>query len=368
MKRWIFYVTMMMIFFLGACNVENDFEKNIIMPTESLSVTRMPTPTEFTLSSKNQPDIPAGAEIVDWTELACYADEKISLRNSNLLNSGYLTYDEDGRIYFVDMNIGGIFASDRDGKNRRQLSREKATALQLEGEWLYYGTEEGIKRLHTKNGKSELVYDGIYGEFVLSGEKIYINATINGVGGFYAMELDGSNVVLLRNQAPTLASYTTGDKFWLGIAYKEEDVWHYREGYLYGYDEEENKLIYIANGRWFPLLAGNLLSTFGVLNGTRHVWNLETKEEYDLGVYAQNVVSDGENLYYVVKGYEFVAINCWNNGETKEILRTEESNYCDYLSLTPDMLYFSPKVYETGKTVTQLWYYDLESGETGQVY
>ncbi len=363
MKRWIFYVTIMMIIILGACNVENDLEKNIIMPTESLSVTRMPTPTEFPFSSKNQPDIPAGTEIVDWTELACYADEKTSLRNSNLLNEGYLTYDEKGNIYFVDMNIGGIFSCERDGKNRRQLSPQNASALQIEGDWLYFAAE-GVKRIHILTGEEQVIYDQDCGETVIKDNRIYVNSP----EGFISMELDGSNKKILRDQSLTLASYTMAENTWLGIAYEGENVEYFLEGHLYAYDEANKKTISIMEGCWYPLLAGNWLSTFGSLTGKRYVWDLETDERFDLNIYAQKVVSNGENLYYVRVENGVTIVYRWNGGEAEEIWHVQDANQCNFLYLTPDALYILPKISVGGKTVTQLLYYDLETSGTGQVY
>ncbi len=313
-----------------------------------------------TTEDNNEPPI----ETMAWKELECYADEKNSLRNSNLLNGGYLTYDEVGNIYFVDGNNGGIYVSEQDGKNKRQISAQSAKALQLENDWLYCTVEEGLKRIHILTGEEQFIYDGKHGEAILAKEKIYLDSP----EGFISMDLDGNNKAILRNAPPSLASYTAGGDFWLGTAYDGENVKYYVEGHLYAYDEENDKVMYIEDGCWYPLLAGNWLSTFGSKTGTRYVWNLTTDEIVDLNIYAQKAVSDGKELYYVRVGNGFVGLYCWDGSEAEEIWRMEGANVCDEIYLTPENVYILPKVAYEGLVTTQLWYYNRTTGKTGQIY
>lgn len=365
MKKYSLLVLMSLVC-LCACSTGDG--ENQPTPTEATIVSPTAAPTAIP-ESEEELNLEAFDKLA-WTELTCFTDEETSLRNSNLQNAGYLTYDEADSIYFVDMNIGGIFVSDWNGKNRRQLSQDAATALQVEGEWLYYTTAEGIKRIHMQSGEAEVIYDGTYGEFMLSGEKVYINGVINNQGGFYVMEPDGSNITLVRENDPQMVSYVVGDGFWLGTIAHENDISRFLEGHLFGFDEAENRLFYINSDSWYPLLAGNWLSTFDLNTASRHVWNLETDEEVDLEVYAQKAVSDGKNLYYVDSNEIGAYIYRWNGSKSEMIWQMDgvSTSSGDYLYLTPEALYYLPKVKVDKKYVHQLWYYDLETGEIGQVY
>ncbi len=308
----------------------------------------------------------ASLEVLDWTELTCYADESVSLRNSNLLNYGYVTYDEEGHIYFTDANrgIGGIYVSDYNGENKRQLSEDTGIALQVEGDWLYYKQEgSGIKRIHIETGEAGTVWEGACGEFIVAGGKIYISAP----EGFCVIEPDGSNKEILREQNPSMVSYVEGDGFWLGNAINDTDASWFWKGYLMGYDEESDKLFLVDQGSMYPLLAGNWLSVLDVETISRQVWNLETEEMFDLKAYAHRAVSDGNYLYYADKKDSFVTIYRWNGEVTEEIWQVE-AVAMEYMYLTPDALYCLPTVVADNKQVQQLWYYDLETGETGIIY
>ncbi len=388
MKKNILYISVMLLTVLCACTAKENNEKSIMSPTPKMTatvtpvntptpvlsgedaitpvvtVTAVPTedPMQTTVHVKDEENSEK-YEKLDWTKLDCYADLETSLRNSNLSNEGYLTYDEEGNIYFVDMNIGGIFTCERDGKNRRQLSSKNASALQIEGDWLYF-VSGGVERIHIFTGEEQVIYDTACGEAVIKDSRIYVNSP----EGFISMDLDGSNKTILCDQSLTLASYAVAENMWLGTAYEGENAEYFVKGHLYAYDEANDKMMHIMDGCWFPLLAGNWLSTFGSLTGTRYVWNLETDEMFDLNVYAQKAVSNGENLYYVRSNSGLIIVYQWNGGEAEEIWRLQDANLCNYIYLTPDMLYILPRVSSGGKSVNQLWYYDLETGETGQVY
>ena len=309
----------------------------------------------------------AALEVLDRTELTCYAEEETALRNSNLLNWGYLTYDGDGHIYFTDTNNGkgGIYVSDRNGENLEQLSEENALMMQVEGDWLYFHGEDGaIKRLHLETGEMQSVYDETYGEFIFAEGKLYINAE----KGFCVTEPDGSNMEILKDSELTMACYVTGKGFWLGNVINGADGKWFFNGYLLGFDETQKKLCFIEEGAVYPLLAGNWLSVFDVNTQTRHIWNLETDEDIDLGAYAQRAVSDGNNLYCTVRnGGQYYSILKWDGTETTTLLDVEADNL-EYLYLTPDALYYLPTVVADNKLVQQWWYYDLETGETGKIY
>ena len=58
----------------------------------------------------------------------------------------------------------------------------------------------------------------------------------------------------------------------------------------------------------------------------------------------------------------------WDGKKAEEILVIEDAKSIYHLFLTPEKLYYLPHMDMDKKTVSQLWYYDLEIGETGQIY
>lgn len=382
MKKLVFCFSMLILVTLCACTTTGGKENNSIiltsipedmvtpsttplpeptkmppiMPEETVKPTAVPTEKPTTMPAEKPTKMPAEAK--GW-----YADEKTSIRNSNLLNGGYLTYDEDGNIYFADMNIGGIFVSDKDGKNRRQFSEQTARGMQIEGEWLYCIMEEGLKRVHIQTKEEEVLYDKLFGEVILANEKLYLNSA----EGFISLDLDGSNKSLVRENTPALVSFAAGEDIWLGTAIDGENVQYFMEGHLYSFKEATGELSYVSANCQYPLLAGKWLSVFDLSTGTRQVWDLETDEKFDLGVYAQKAVSDGTNVYYAWNG-GITTIYRWNGSEAEEIWRMENIKNMQYSYLTPETLYLMPEVYQDGKKMHQLWYYELETGKTGQIY
>lgn len=304
---------------------------------------------------------------VDWTELTCYADTETSLRNSNFLNYGYLTYDEEGHIYFYNTNNenSGIFMSSAKGDDLKKISDDTGLYLQFEDGWLYYqGSENGIKRLEPASGETEWIYQEPCGEFVLVDKRIYINTE----DGLCQINLDGSGKEILDRSANIdITCFTEGNGWWFGNAINDTDASWFVNGYLVAYEEESGEISFIKEDALYPLLAGNWLSVFVSGTESRHVWNLETGEDTDLLVYAQRIASDGRNLYYANKKDSFVKILKWDGASSEEIWKVDCVDM-DYMYLTPDALYCMPSVLVDNKQVKQLWYYDLKTGETGMIY
>ncbi|MGN0431914.1 MAG: DUF5050 domain-containing protein [Lachnospiraceae bacterium] len=310
----------------------------------------------------------ATLEAVDWTELTCYADEETSLLNSNLLlNFGHLTYDEKGQIYFTDMNDGGIYVSDWNGENKRQISEDSAGGLQVAGEWLYYNCYEGImKRIQCETGDVEVIREKPCGEYIVFGGKLYTN----GPEGFCVAEPDGTNKTILREQdLVMIPQQVAGSNFWIGNASNGTDGQWFMKGYLLGYDEIQDEWCFVKQGAGYPLLAGNWLSVFDAATSTRHVWDLEKDKEIDLGIYDQRSVSDGTTLYCNSNHLSCSIFYQWNGKETEELFRVEGENmYVEYKYLTPKTLYWLQSVVVEGTQVWELWYYDLKTEEIGKIY
>ena len=128
MKKLVFCFSMLILVTLCACTTTGGKENNSIiltsipedmvtpsttplpeptkmppiMPEETVKPTAVPTEKPTTMPAEKPTKMPAEAK--GW-----YADEKTSIRNSNLLNGGYLTYDEDGNIYGVCIGSGYSF-------------------------------------------------------------------------------------------------------------------------------------------------------------------------------------------------------------------------------------------------------------------
>lgn len=311
------------------------------------------------------PEAFSGMAVRDWTELDCGADREDSIRNSNMLNLGYLTFDEEGHIFFSDLNGTGIYMSGPKGENRQQLCETTGSLLQVAADWLYFSDESeiGIKRISVKTGETENVREEACGEYLLVDDKLYIN----GQEGFSCAGLDGTEPVVLRSNEPEMVSYTTDGTFWMGNAINGTDVSWFWRGYLLGYDMFLNQLYYIGEGATYPLIVGNWISVFDVVTATRHVWKIDTKEDVDLKVYAQKAVGDGEKLYYAKKESQGCVICSWDGKSESELLQTG-ADEVSYLYLSEEMLYWIQGAgSDTGKT-WECRFYDMQTGESGEIY
>lgn len=305
-----------------------------------------------------------GLAVRDRTALTCFADKETSLRNSNLMNQGYLTSDDAGQVYFSDMNRGGIYVCGARGEEVRKLSGESGWGLQTAGEWLYFNSwEDGIRRLNRTTGETETVYGKKCGEFMVVGDRIYIN----GPEGFCTTAWDGSDLQILHGESMELTALTTGDRFWLGNSINGSDTEWFFKGYLLGYEEDTDELCLVGKGAIYPLLAGNWLSVFDVNTWSRHVWDLEKGGDVDLGARAQRAASDGENLYYAERVGEQFAVCMWDGTQIRELLSVE-AQWLEYLYLSPDMIYFLKTVDTDGTATHEWWYYDPATSGFGKIW
>lgn len=301
--------------------------------------------------------------VTDWAQLSLHADEATSLQNSNLLNDGFLTWDGAGKIYFVDPSGSGIYVSGMLGEEKRLFSEETGRALQVADGWLYFKSDEGgIKRIQCDTGKAEVIREETCGEIYVANGMLYIN----GEEGFCRTELDGTDKVILRETSPDMVSYTTAGNYWIGNAINDVDAEWFWKGYLLVYDEESARISLIKEGAAYPLIAGNWLSVFDVNTVTRHVWDMETGEDIDLGVYAQKAVSDGKALYYTtVKSPN--SLLCKWDGKESQTLFTAETEAVTHLYLTGDTLYWLQTIIVEEQKVQEWWYYELKTGEAGKL-
>lgn len=337
--RWLVICAFSM--FLGACGTTKDIEKERLVIENKIN----------NLAIKETEDIYG------------FTNKEKSLRNSNLLNFGYLTYDEKDNIYFVDKKQGGIYICEFDGSNKRLVSTEDGFCLQVEGSWLYYRSSEGvIKRCGIEDGIEEMVYELPCGEFVIDDEKLYINTE----EGICVAELDGSNRVFIQGDIE-LTGFSISDGFIVSNAINGMDGEWFWEGHLIGFEENAGTFFHINQRGVYPLFAGNMLSVFDTNSVTRHVWNLETQEDIDLNIKVQRVVSDGNAIYYFENDSANYNLFQWTEKETKKILSVEV-HHIEYTYLTEKAIYWVAAIEENETIINGLWYYELETGAKGQIY
>lgn len=359
--------------FFCACNYEN---KGSSGEKESDTYLNSPTPTK---PMKKIEENVLNIETMDWTELDCYVDEETSRQNSNFLNYGFLTYDEEGNIYYIDLNYNVIYVSDYKGENKRLISENSDAFgwLRLDGDWLYYCTQEtAIMRVHIETGETEQICEEYSGHFRIDEEKLYWEDREN--GGFSLADTFGRNKELVADtSAFYVGFFQKGNDFWLmeGDSKATQNQEHYI------IKAEEKKTVVLNQKGYYPLLAGVYLSVVDEEVNERHIWNLETKEKFDLEARIdQTMVSDGKNFYYkqIMYGDAYAKdgdslpkeqnafIFQWDGGEPELIWQIDTDNLY-YMFLTPKALYCLPQMKAEGYKYSLL-YYDLETGETGKIY
>lgn len=375
-RNYIFFIILSL--FLCGCGTKNIGERNS-SPTSAATPTSavLPTPTNTPIVSPTPTEEEVvvaymnSFEKINCTEIESYVNKEDSIRNSNLLNYGFLTYDAEGNIYYVNENDGNIYKSDSTGENKQQITEGgKALGwLQLKGEWLYFSGNKTttINRMHLETGEIEQLFGPGSGPFTIDGEKMYFDDREN---GFISADLEGKNKELVFASKGYTNLFTGGSNLWIGEMYgTSRETSQLR--YLAKFDGEK---VEILNQRGYcPLLAGKYLSFVSRKTGERYIYNLETGQDFNLEVKTdKTVVSDGDNFYYVKfkqKNLKFTAeVYRWKNAKSEKIVEIENTLWVYHMFLTPDKLYIQPHMEVDSKQVTQLWYYDLETGEKGQVY
>ena len=127
MRKNVLWISVLAVAILSACTTKENNEKPIMTPTSTPTATAAPTETPLP-TSMNTPIVsptPTEEEVVvaylnsfdriDCTDIESYVNKEDSIRNSNLLNYGFLTYDSEGNIYYVNENDSKIYRSDGRG-------------------------------------------------------------------------------------------------------------------------------------------------------------------------------------------------------------------------------------------------------------
>lgn len=306
-------------------------------------------------------------EKIDWKDLQIYTDEALSRENSNHLNWGFLTADEEGNIYYMDFAEGVVFCSDKEGENKEIFYKGTGRSLQAAGGYLYLKNDNAsLVRIRLDSGEIETVWADRCGDFIILQDVIYISTP----EGLVKAQLDGSESEIVRAEETGITSLTSGNgAFLICNAIKGEDVSFYFEGHLLCWHDGEE--YYIEGKAIYPLLAGNWLSVQDIQTSTRHVWDMGTGADTDLGAYAQLAVSDGTKIYYANERLENFQIFVWDGAETKELFSVEKegeelttpTNF--YMYLTEEYLYWIARI---GNEPECRWgYYRLADGQTGRL-
>ena len=306
-------------------------------------------------------------EGVNWKDLEIQVDKVLSMQNSNRLNWGYLTADEEGMIYFVDFKEGVVFRSGQTGAGKEVFYEGIGTNLLVSGGYLYFKDEEKkLIRIRLDNREAEYVWNEACGEFLILQDMIYINTS----NGLVEANLDGSESKKLREaETGVTAIMGTGDRLLIYNTIKGEDAAYYLEGNLFGFIE--GKEYFIDDKVLYPLVAGKWISVYDLRTNTRHVWDAETGADTDLEEFAQQASSDGNQIYFVKDCVEEFQILTWNGTETKELFsiakeekELETPTNC-YLYLTEEYLYWIKRI---GYEQKCSWgYYKLTDGQMGML-
>ena len=376
-KKWVFLGMLSLV--LCACASEassNNEEKNAEVTSEVQDYEQ----SEEQRKEETQEEFQE-VEKISWTELEVAVDEEISRHNSNFLNYGYLTYDEAGNIYYMDLNNNhNIYVSDYRGENKRLLGEDYNNAgwMRVDGDWLYLATENtAILRLNVATGEVQQLAEEYSGHFRLENSKLYWEDKRDSKG-FRAMNPDGESLELLQDTSEfSTGFYSLGNDFWIA----EADVKATKTDEKYIAVIDKDNLRILKEKGIAPLVAGSYISVVDPETQQRHIWNLKTKEDFNLDVRTdQTIVSDGTTFYYKELKYDTTASNTgkesatcfhvvyqWDGETTKEIWRISSVDLY-HMYITPMGLYFLPQVNENGRYQYQLWYYEFETENIFQIY
>ena len=264
----------------GAATEEKDIQQ--------VTVTEYPLPEEV-----------AALEKLDLMDMDLYADKEQSLCNSNQLSFGDLTTDEEGNVYFVDFTQHAIFMCGPEGEDKELLYEGVGEFLHVSNGYLYFVEIDvetiycvGIVRIAIDTKEAEVLYETPCGEILVMRDILY-----NNVPGLVSMKLEEPDGEFTRLSEINGVFFNTDGRYLLYNMVTDDTGFLSQRGYLLAWDTETETNYFVESRKMFPLLAGNWLSYVDVWTGSRHVLDLETGTDTDLGYYAQHAVSDGNKLY-----------------------------------------------------------------------
>lgn len=317
------------------------------------------------------PEEVAAMEKLDVMEMGLYVDREQSMRNSNHLNFGTLTSDGEGNIYFTDFAENAIFMCGPEGENKELLYEGSGDYLYVSNGYLYFGGIEpedkyidSFLRVDCNTKETEILYEEACGEVRVLQDVVYLLTP-----GFSYMKLDEENREIVELSKMEYAFLNTDGRYLFYNMATEEPRFLFERGYLLAWDTETETNYFVGSKKVYPLLAGNWLSYIDLWSGTRHVLDLETGADTDLGFSIQRPVSDGYKMYWCVlqEAGNFQILQ-WDGKEVQELctVNVESERYGDArLFLTEEYLYW---IYEIGIREESEWgYYRFSDGKMGRL-
>lgn len=193
-----------------------------------------------------------------------YYNEEGTIGNTagNLYNGG-LFCELDGVIYFSNpSDDGALYSMSSDCTQVKKLSSDKVASINADEHYIYYSrrnyTKEtgsasflnfrntGIYRLTKKNGRLELLFDGVNGISCLYGNTIYYqHYDTSTATQFYKVDIDAKNAGRVSTDALIPASVRGGILYYAGVL---------NDHYLHGMNlAQGNDLIYSYDSCYLPI-------------------------------------------------------------------------------------------------------------------
>lgn len=373
MQKQMFAVLFMLILLCGCGRQEREHSNKDaanslqVLDTTEEDEKEIPkaTVTEYSL-----PEEVAALEELDFIGMGFYADKEYSICNSNHLNFGSLTSDGEGNIYFTDFAENAIFMCGPEGENKELLYEGSGDYLYVSSGYLYFGGIEpedkyidSFIRVDCNTKETEILYEEACGEVRILRDAVYLLTP-----GFSCMKLEEDNREVVGLSEIEYAFLNTDGRYLFYNMANDVDSL-FERGYLLAWDTETETNYFVGSKKIYPLLAGNWLSYVDLWTGTRHVLDLETGADTDLGFSIQRPVSDGYKMYWCVRqeAGSFQILQ-WNGKEVQELctVKVKSERYGDArLFLTEEYLYW---IYEIGIREESEWgYYRLVDGKTGRL-
>ena len=322
-------VAFFILFFLCGCTSreKEELDNNAVV---SLQESDKAADGEKDVSNEMSMEYPFPKEIeklekLDLIAMGLYADEKQSIQNSNQLNSGYFTADEDGNIYFSDYTQNAIYACGAEGANKELVYEGIGAYLHIANGYLYFvdiDTEKKyagkIVKINLKTKEVVILYEEPCGEITIMQDTLY-----NNISGMAGMKLDEPDKGFTRLSEIESVFLNSDGRYLFYNMVTGEPSFLFERGYLLAWDTETETNYFVESKMIFPLLAGNWLSYIDLQTNARHVLDIETGADTDLTGYIQRAASDGHKLYWAQQEIGSFQIMQWDGKEIQELLKVE---------------------------------------------
>ena len=114
--------------------------------------------------------------------------------SENINNEGMIAY-QDGWYYYS--NGKGIYKSKKSGKERKKIINEKGRDINVIGDWIYYMTDDGIRKIKTDGTEYTFVNSDGYNMIVVGNWIYYDIFDAGNKSGLHRIKTDGTEEELL---------------------------------------------------------------------------------------------------------------------------------------------------------------------------